>query len=667
MKYKNTGVLAHVDSGKTTLTEQMLYKAGSIRTAGRVDAGTAQTDSMQIEKERGISVRSSSASLEIKDSNNNPCTVNIIDTPGHVDFAGEVERSVGALDFGILLVSAAEGIQSHTENIYRALNEYQLPRMIFINKIDRTGSDSKKVFDSLSSILGGKYIMLSQTEREGSRDCASNFLNNRELLSTLTENLADIYDDIAEIYLSDETVPENMICSRFAEAVAECKLTPVLCGSALLGIGVGDLLSFIADYMPSSERLETDNLSALVFKLDHDKVMGKIAHVRMFGGSIKNRDIVQTASQTGSLEIEDDDEEKISLKGGKVTQIRKFMGSKYTDAGEVKSGEIAAVCGLANVKTGTWIGECGISGKYSLAHPFLCVKVTPSDPQKLTELVGAISELADEEPYINYRWESGEREINIDLTGEIQLEVIAALLRERYNLNANFTPPSVIYKETPTQFGIGFDAYTMPKPCWAVVKLGIEPLPRGSGIVYESKKIDHNKLFYKYQTHIKRSLFMSIHQGLYGWEVTDMKVTLYDGEHHTIHTHPLDFFVATPLAFMNGLSNTGTTLLEPLIKVRITAPVEFMGKIVNDIVRMKGEFDTPVQNTVSCIIECILPVARSMGYPINLASMTGGRAVYSPSFYGYRDCPLSEGRTTPYRGVNPLDRAKYILHVRGAL
>lgn len=667
MIYKNTGILAHVDAGKTTLTEQMLYKAGSIRTAGRVDAGTAQTDSMQIERERGISVRSSTASLEMKDRNGNPCTVNIIDTPGHVDFAGEVERSIGALDFGVLLISAAEGIQSHTENIWRALDEYQMPRMIFINKIDRSGADSKAVFDSLSPILGGKYVSLSITSNEGSRECSAHLMEKRETVSALTEALADIYDDIAEMYLSDEKIPESHIFSKFAEAVQDCKITPVLCGSALLGIGIDDMLSFIADYMPSSEKRSTENLSALVFKLDHDKVMGKVAHVRMFGGTVKNRDTVKIADNSKNPD-EDGDEEK-EPNEGKVTQIRKFMGSKFTDVreGEVKSGEIAALCGLANVKTGTWIGECSVSEKYSLAHPFLCVKVAPKDPSKLPDLVQAVGELSDEEPHINYRWESGEREINIDLTGEIQLEVISELLKERYNLDTSFTPPSVIYKETPTQYGIGFDAYTMPKPCWAVVKLGIEPLPRGSGVVYESEKIPHNKLFYKYQTHIRKSLFMSIHQGLYGWEVTDMKVTLLDGEHHTIHTHPLDFFVATPMAFMNGLSCTGSTLLEPLIKARITAPVEFMGKIVSDIIMMSGEFDTPTQNAVSCTIECILPVAKSMGYPVRLASSTGGRAVYSPVFYGYRDCQLSEGKTTPYRGINPLDRAKYILHVRGAL
>ena len=676
--YKNIGILAHVDAGKTTLTEQMLFAAGSIRSAGRVDSGTAQTDFMTIERERGISVRSSTASIETKTSDGIPCTINIIDTPGHVDFAGEVERSLGALDFGVLIISAAEGVQSHTENIYRALDEFELPRMIFINKIDRAGADTAAVIESLPKIMGGKYVALTATSSEGSRECGAKMLDESSILAQITEALADVYDDIADMFLMDEKIPADVILARFADAVRECKITPVLCGSALNGIGVSDLIEFITEYMPSSDSRATDELSALVFKLDHDKVMGKIAHVRMFGGSIKNRDTVKIAPLPSDKTDDDvrndnvrgdDDDEKPKQKDEKVTQIRKFTGAKYTDAGEVASGEIAALCGLSTVKTGTWLGMCSVPEKYLLANPFLCVKVTPADAQKLPELVAAVGELADEEPYINYRWESGEREINIDLTGEIQLEVISELLKERYNLDTAFSPPSVIYKETPTQFGIGFDAYTMPKPCWAVVKLGIEPLPRGSGVVYEVMKIPHNKLFYKYQTHIKKSLFMSLGQGLHGWELTDMKVTLLDGEHHTIHTHPLDFFVATPMAFMNGLTCTGTTLLEPLIKARITAPTEFMGKIVSDIIMMKGEFDTPVHNEISCTIECILPVARAMeyGYPVKLSSMTSGRAIYAPTFHGYRDCPLSEGKTTPYRGINPLDRAKYILHVRGAL
>jgi len=207
----------------------------------------------------------------------------------------------------------------------------------------------------------------------------------------------------------------------------------------------------------------------------------------------------------------------------------------------------------------------------------------------------------------------------------------------------------------------------MPKPCWAIVHFGIEPLPRGSGIVYDGGNVPHNQLFYKYQTHIKTSFYSSLEQGIHGWEVTDMKVTLKGGEHHTLHTHPLDFFVATPMALINGLNSTGTTLLEPLFSVRISAGEEYLGKIISDITLMRGEFDNPVINRGNCIIEAILPVATSMEYPVKLAAMTGGKAIFVSRFNGYRDCPLELGAETKRRGVDPLDKPKWILYARGAM
>ncbi len=207
----------------------------------------------------------------------------------------------------------------------------------------------------------------------------------------------------------------------------------------------------------------------------------------------------------------------------------------------------------------------------------------------------------------------------------------------------------------------------MPKPCWAVVKFLFEPLPRGSGVVYDGGRIPSNKLFYRYQTHIRQSFFQSLEQGMLGWEVTDFKATLVDGEHHTVHTHPLDFFVATPMAIMDGLRNTGTLLLEPFLRVRIRAGRQYLGKILSDIGLMRGEFDDPVITEDQAELEASLPVATSLDYPVRLAALTGGTAVWSSDFEGYRECPLELGATCPRRGINPLDRAKWILQARGAI
>ncbi len=648
----NIGIFAHVDAGKTTLTEQLLLRSGKIRQAGSVDSGTAQTDFLSVERERGISIMAACTTLEWKGHH-----INLIDTPGHVDFAGETERALSALDGAVLVVSAVEGVQSHTENLWRAFSSLGIPCIVFVNKIDRIGSDTASVCEGLGELDGFAPLLLSETSEEGTRDCtvAPRFPTDGEL----TELLAEYSDEIAEAYIEEKSLSHACLCDALRETVHQKKLTPVLFGSSLLSVGIEALLDTVTEYLPSAACRLNAALSGLIFKIEHDKGMGKIAHVRLFGGSIKNRDTV--------ILNEDTDSDGEPLPAQKITQIRKFNGSRFVDVGEVGPGDIAALCGLNRAKVFDTIGAYRMSDAYRLANPYLTVKVAPAEPGQLTALVAAVKELCDEDPLIDYKWESSEREIHISITGEIQREIIAVLLRERYGLHAHFSAPSVIYRETPMQSGIGFEAYTMPKPCWAVVKLGIEPLPRGSGIVYDGGRVEHNKLFYKYQTHIKTSFYSSLEQGNYGWELTDMKVTLLDGEHHTVHTHPLDFFVATPMALMDGIRNTGTILLEPMLNARITLPEQCMGQVISDITVMRGEFDSPVIKGGRAVIECRIPVATGLEYPVRLAAMSGGRAIYSTRFGGYRECPLELGAVTERRGINPLDRSKWILYARGAI
>lgn len=647
----NLGIFAHVDAGKTTLTEQLLTVCGKLRQAGSVDSGTAQTDFLPIERERGISVSAAATNLEWKN-----CYINILDTPGHVDFAGEAERAMISLDAAILVVSAVEGVQSHTENLWLALSSMGIPCLVFINKIDRVGSSVSRVIEELRQLEGLTPYPINEPLSEGDRSCGITPLKDTE---TQTELLADWDDAIAELYLAGQPLPEARRTAVLREATAKGRLTPVLCGSSLLSVGITELLDAAVAYLPHADLRATDALSGLIFKIEHDKTMGKVAHVRLFGGEIRNRDTV--------VLNEDTDADGNPLPPEKVTQIRKFNGSRYLDVGTVRAGDIAALCGLERARAFDTIGEYRLSDVYRLANPYLTVRVTPKSDGDLTRLVSAIRELADEDPLINYKWERSEREIHINITGEIQREILEVLLRERYGLETVFSAPSVIYKETPAASGVGFEAYTMPKPCWAVVKLGIEPLPRGSGILYDGGNVPHNKLFYKYQSHIRTSLHSSLEQGNYGWELTDMKVTLLDGEHHTIHTHPLDFFVATPMALMDGINRIGTTLLEPMLAVRITAAEEHLGKILSDITLMRGEFDSPVLKNGSCTVAGLLPVATSLDYPVRLAAMSGGKAIYSATFRGYRECPLELGATAKRRGINPLDRAKWILYARGAI
>ena len=665
--FQNISILAHVDAGKTTLTEQMLYLMGAVRSPGSVDAGTTATDNLTVERERGISVRAATASGQW-----NGVNINLIDTPGHVDFAGEVERSLAALDFAVVVVSAVEGVRSHTENILHALDQAALPRLVLINKLDRAGADPASVLSDLARLSGQTPILLSHAEKAESDAITVRTLSGRDFDSAVTEGLADILDEAAELFLSDEVLPHDRAQLLLRDAVADCRVTTVLFGAAKFGTGVRELLDFMTEYMPTADRRGKAGLSGIIFKIEHNRQMGKISHVRLFGGKISNRDELTLHAPADPRRHnpvgEEDDAvpvEEVSPVPEKVTQIRKFTGGRYLDAGEVVGGDIAALCGLPSARAGQYIGSLDLNEAYHLTTPFLRVKVSPADqdPEKVPSLAAALAELTEEEPYIDARWENGQREITISTTGKIQLEVLSSLLAERYGMKAAFSPATVIYKETPAKAGFAYADYFMPKPCWAMVKFRFEPMPRGYGVSYHGR-LPSDQCFYRYQTHIRTSFYSCLEQGLYGWEVTDFRCTLVDGQHHIVHTHPLDFFVCTPMAFMNGLRDLGSTLLEPLLKVRISADQSLLGKITGEMIRMQGDYDTPVFFGDSVIIEAIVPVATSMDFPVKLASWSSGKAVLSQNFYGYRECRDGQEHINPRRGISPLDRSKWVLFAR---
>lgn len=646
----NLGIVAHVDAGKTTLTEQMLYLSGALRTPGSVDNGTAQTDWLEIERRRGISVRSSSTTLFW-----NGVQLNLIDTPGHVDFAGEVQRSLSVLDAAILLVSAAEGIQAQTEALWKALTSLHIPTLLCVNKIDRIGVALPMLMDKLKEQLSSAILPLQEINGEGSREACiipmeweETALADDAIALTAEEN-----EEIGMMFLEDQPIPAQMLKNAVKKQINEGKLYPLVFTAAAQGIGILNLLDAVCELLPFAGRKEDEPLSGVVYKIEHDRVMGKAAHVRLFSGKIQNRDAVPLRGQA----IEDAE---------KVTQIRRVMGNRYLDMGSLCAGDIGALYGMSQLKTGDVLGEVALRREYTMATPLLKVRVYPEQEEQLTALVAAVRELAEEDPLLDMEWEREERELSVSITGVIQLEVLTALLTDRFGMKASFSPPSVIYKETPAKAGTGGDHYTMPKPCWACIDFAMEPLPRGSGLVFESR-VQDRQIMYRYQTHIQTALPDALKQGLYGWEVTDLKVTLIGGSHHLIHTHPLDFFTATPMAVMNTLEHTGTVLLEPMTKVRMVAAEEHAGRLIGDIIAMRGTFDSPVMNGGKVTIEAMLPVASSMDYPVNFGILTGGKGVLSSQFAGYQPCPLELGATTKRRGIDPRDRAKWILHARSAL
>ncbi len=648
MEYRSIGLLAHVDAGKTSLTEQLLYAGGALRQAGDVDSGTARTDWLEVEKRRGISVKTACARLEQDGS-----VLQIVDTPGHVDFAGEVERSLAALDGAVLVISAVEGVQAHTALLWDALRRMKIPTLIAVNKIDRAGSRTAQVLDAVREELQAHLLPLQRIRREGEDDCAVEpfTLGEPAFREEALIAAAEGSPAIEAAYIEGRPVADAALEEALAAETAAGRLTPVVFTSAKQGVGISELLEAIRRFLPAADTRTDTPLSGVVFALDHDPVMGKAAHVRLFGGQLHNRDAVPVRGR--------EQEEKI-------TQIRRVSGGKGEDVGLLRAGEIGTLYGLPSICTGDVIGTADIPHGCSLAVPLLLVQAFPASEEELASLMTALGELADEDPLLQLEWNREKRELYLRITGMMQLEILAERLRDRYGLQAQFSAPSVIYKETPAGPGIGFESYTMPKPCWAVVKLAIEPLPRGSGIVYKSV-IKEKELPYRYQNHVQTSVMETLKQGIHGWEVTDAAITLVGGQHHAIHTHPLDFFVATPVAVLRGLTDCGSKLLEPLVRVRLTAAEELLGRVIGDILAMRGTFDSPVITPGTFTLEAVLPVATSLEYPVTFRSLTSGKGGYSSRFAGYQECPPGCGEDTPRRGVDPLDRAKWILYARSAL
>ena len=644
----NLGILAHVDAGKTTTVEQILFNLGAVRQLGSVDRGNTQTDFLAIERERGISVKAAQVAIETGGH-----SINIIDTPGHMDFTGEVERALQVLDGVVLVVSAAEGIQSQTEKFWKALRELKIPTIIFLNKIDRAGCDPATVLLQLQNEFSVKILPINMYENHGSTNAkiCDNALNSALSEDSILE-LCENDDDLAAEFLENGTTTnaEKSLTRQAREGI----VFPLFYGAAAIGVGVEALIAGIKQFLPANKPMSQGNLSGVVYKIEHDKTAGKIAHVRLYQGTVENRDTI-LMQRPGHDSFHE-----------KVTQIRKATGQKLTDTGIAHGNEIAAIFGLSQAKVGDIVGEIYHRREFSqIATPLFSVQVY-GPKGKETQLIQAISELSDEDPLMEYAWNYEERELVIRTMGKIQLEVLEYLLMERYGLTVQFSAPSVIYKETVATTGTGHESYTMPKPCWAILTLKVEPLPLGSGVKYKSAT-HVSVLQDRYQNHIKIATMEAAKQGRLGWELADMEFTLMDGNSHIYHTHPMDFFLATPIAVMRALESGEPTLLEPLVKLRLTTTEDLSGKLIGDIVKMRGEFDSPVITGGKLEMEAIVPVATSMDYSIRFSSLTSGKGIIKSDFFGYVKCPLELGSTAKRRGIDPLDRDKWILFKRGAL
>ena len=633
---RNIGIFAHVDAGKTTLSEQLLTHAGVLRKAGSVDQGTTRTDDLPVEQRRGISVKATCVRLTWKGT-----AINLIDTPGHVDFTAEVERSLWALDAAVLVICGVEGVQPQTETLFHALKEQNIPTILFLNKMDRAGADRARVMQQVRRLLSPCAVCL---DRPG------------EIL----EALCDMDDDLMELYLEDEVPAEDELLAKLKSHARAARAYPVLCGSALRDQGIDPLLDAVIDFLPPPPG-SSKELCGVVFAAAQDKMLGRGVWVRLYSGSLENRTAIDLPAGVDPLTGEHKWVQR------KITQIRSVDGS---DAGTLRPGEIGVVYGLGDIRIGHVLGNAACLPRRvepgQLRTPLMTVQAIPERAEDMPALRSACDILSGEDPLLEAHYVRSLNELHLHVMGAIQLEILQELLETRFGLNAHFSKPAVIYRETLAKPTFGFVAYTMPKPCWAIMRFEIEPAPRGSGVTFASA-VPERTIQTRYQHQVEQALPLALAQGRLGWQVTDVKITLVDGSDHIWHTHPLDFIVATPMGIQDGLQRGGSVLLEPILSVRFLLPSECVGRVISDVAAMRGEVLETLTEEDRVILTAKVPVETSMDYASTLASITGGRGAMSIKLDSYRECPLELGATAKRRNVDPLDTSRYILAARSAL
>ena len=594
------GILAHVDSGKTTLSEAMLYRSGTIRKLGRVDHKDAFLDTDALEKARGITIFSKQALLNVKNT-----AVTLLDTPGHVDFSTETERTLQVLDYAVLVISGTDGVQSHTETLWRLLRRYRVPTFVFINKMDLPGPGREALLAQLTHRLGEGFVDFG-TDADA-RDEALALCDER-LMEAVLENGA----------LSD---------AQITAAIARRHVFPCWFGAALRLEGVDALLAGLDAYTRPAPAL--DAFGAKVFKLSPDEQGGRLTWLRVTGGSLKVKALLQ-----GEADGEPWAE--------KANQLRLYSGAKYTLAEEVFPGQVCAVTGLTRARPGEGLGAQRDSD-LPVLEPVLSYQVLLPEGTDVHAALAKLHRLEEEEPQLHVVWNETLGEIHVQLMGEVQLEVLRSLLAERYGLCVEFGPGGILYKETITEPMEGVGHYE-PLRHYAEVHLKLEPLPAGSGLQFAAdcreEVLDKNwqRLVL---THLEEKQHLGV---LMGAPLTDMKITLIAGRAHLKHTEGGDFRQATYRAVRQGLMMAHrigkTQLLEPWYAFRLELPAENLGRALNDIQRMEGSFDPPETSSdgQTATLTGKAPAASMGSYPMEVVGYTRGRGRLSLTLDGYRPC-----------------------------
>ncbi|MBD2846678.1 TetM/TetW/TetO/TetS family tetracycline resistance ribosomal protection protein [Paenibacillus sp. IB182496] len=665
MNRMTIGLFAHVDAGKTTFAEQLLYHTRSIRERGRVDHKDAHLDSHEIERARGITVFADQAAMTYRDT-----IYDLIDTPGHVDFSPEMERAVRVMDCAIVIVSAVEGVQGHTETVWQLLRKHEVPTLLFINKIDRVGAEAEAVLEEIRTQLSDGVVRI---DGQLGIPAAEQDAGVPQFGEALLEQLAERDETLLEAYLEGERSSVYWL-QALRERVADGRLFPCASGSALQDIGVTAFLAQL--HLLAARRYDAQSpFGARVYKIRHDAAGTRLTYLKLLSGTLKVRDelvyprMTETSGpshMSGPSEMSGDDG-AAALMREKATRLLRAHGTRLQPVEQAVAGELVAVVGLSAAPAGLGLGSCADRPDYELT-PALTSRVAYDSALPAKDVLAAFRLLEAEDPSLNVVWEESLQELHIHVMGTIQLEVLQPLVRERFGYEVTFEEPAILYKETIGGAVIGYGHFE-PLRHYAEVHLRLEPGARGSGLTFRSDCHVH-ELSAAHQRLVEAHLRERDHHGLLtGMPLTDVRVTLLRGAAHHEHTHGGDFREATFRALRQGLEQADNVLLEPVYAFKLRVELDHLGKVLSDIQRAAGCFEPPETSAGHAIVRGTAPVATFMDYGAELAAHTGGKGALQLRLAGYAPCHNAEAviaRRSYRKEADPLYTSSSIFCAKGS-
>ncbi|MGC5398740.1 GTP-binding protein [Streptomyces sp. DT20] len=657
----NLGILAHVDAGKTSLTERLLHTAGIIDELGRVDDGNTRTDSLALERRRGITIKSAVVSFDIDD-----VTVNLIDTPGHPDFIAEVERVLSVLDGAVLVISAVEGVQAQTRVLMRTLQRLRIPTLVFVNKTDRAGARYEQVLRDITEKLTPNAVAMGPAVTGlGTREahCPSYAADDPRLTGRLTDLLTEHDDALLTAYVEGgDTLAPGRLHEELAARTGQALVHPVYFGSAVTGAGIAALTSGIKKLLPGARGDADGPVSGTVFKVERGSAGEKLAYVRMFSGTVRTRDRLPFGRGPGAAGE------------GRVTGINVFADGSDGPRPSVGPGRIAKLRGLGDIRIGDAVGVAPEGAReHHFAPPTLESVVVPEAPASRGELHFALAQLAEQDPLIDLRQDDIRKEISVSLYGEVQKEVIEATLAEEFGIDVTFRETTTICLERPSGTGAAFEIIDKDdNPFLATVGLRVDPAPAGSGVDYRLE-VELGSMPYSLMRAVEETVFETLGQGLNGWQVTDCTVTMTHSGYwpRQSHAHGAfdksmsstagDFRSLTPLVLMTALQRAGTTVYEPMHRFRLELPADALGPLLPVLAHLTAVPGPPSLDGANCVLEGEIPAARVHELQQRLPSLTRGEGVLESAFASHR-AVVGGNPSRSRTDHNPLDRKEYLLH-----